>query len=205
MKIAIIGAGNVGSALARAIARAGHAVTISSSKAEDARELAEEVGGSAAGSNADAAKTADIIITSVPYDAVPAILTELGDVVNGRILIDVTNRFSPDELDGPSNAENIQRSARGAKVVKAFNTVFAANQADPTVDGVRLDGYVASDDEEAKTTVLELLESLGYRPVNVGPLAMARALEGMGTLNMSLNMNDGGSWRTGWKLVGPLP
>ena len=205
VKIAIIGAGNVGSALARATTRAGHAVTISSSESEDARSLADEVGASAAGSNVEAARDADVIIPAVPYDAVPGILGELGDLVNGRILIDVTNRFSPDELDGPSNAENIQASARGAKVVKAFNTVLAANQADPTVDGVPLDGYVAGDDEKARAAVLELLESLGFRPVDTGPLAMSRALEGMGTLNMSLNMNDGGSWQTGWKLVGPLP
>jgi len=128
---------------------------------------------------------------------------ELGDAINGKIVIDVTNRFEPGQLNGPSNAENIQAMAGRAKVVKAFNTVFASNQANPEVDGVQLDGFVAAGDANAKQTVLELLDSFGYRPVDAGPLAMARALEGMGTLNISLNMNNKWPWQTGWKLVGP--
>jgi aryl-alcohol dehydrogenase len=74
---------------------------------------------------------------------------------------------------------------------KAINTVFASRQADPSIDGVQLDGFVASADDTAKSTVLEFVESLGFRPIDAGPLAMARALEGMGLLNISLNMTHG--------------
>ena len=95
--------------------------------------------------------------------------------------------------------------APGARVVKAINTVFAANQDSPVVDGVQLDGFVAADDADAKRVVIEYVKSLGFRPIDVGPLAMARALEGMGALNISLNMKDGAAWRSGWKLVGPVP
>jgi predicted dinucleotide-binding enzyme len=204
MQIAIIGAGNVGGALARACTNAGHRVKISSSDPADAQALAKETGASAAATNADAADGAEIIVLAVPYDAVSAIVAELADGITGRILIDVTNRFAPDELNGPSNAENIQSRALGAHVVKAFNTVFANNQADPHIDGTQLDGYVAADDATARRTVLDLVGSLGYRPIDVGPLAMARALEGMGTLNISLNMNNNWPWKTGWKLVGPV-
>jgi len=87
--------------------------------------------------------------------------------------------------------------------VKAFNTAFAARQADPTVSGLRADGYVAGDDDAAKATVLGLVEGIGFNPVDVGGLAMARYLEGMAWLNISLQMKNGWGWQAGWKLVGP--
>ena len=83
-----------------------------------------------------------------------------------------------------------------------FNTLFASNQADPTADGVQLDGFVAADDETAKATVLELVESIGLNPVDVGPLKRARQLEGLAFLNITLNAENGGAWQSGWKLVG---
>jgi predicted dinucleotide-binding enzyme len=93
--------------------------------------------------------------------------------------------------------------APNARVVKAFNTILAAHQAAPDIDGIQLDGFVAGDDGAAKKKVLELVTSLGFRPIDAGPLAMARALEGMGTLNISLNMTNGWPWQSGWKLLGP--
>lgn len=203
MRIGIIGAGGVGSALARASARAKHSVHISSDDGE-AQKVASEVGGTA-GSNGEVVDAAEVVILAVPFEAVDAIVRGVGDSLNGKVIIDVTNRFAGDQLDAPSNAEQIQEMARGAKVVKAINTIFKENQDAPRVDGVQLDGFVAADDDEAKSMVLEYVESLGFRPVDVGPLAMARALEGMGALNISLNMKDGAKWQTGWKLVGPLP
>ena len=73
----------------------------------------------------------------------------------------------------------------GAHVVKAFNTLFASHQSDPIADGVQLDGFVAGDDAAAKATVLELVESIGLHPVDVGPLARARQLEGLAFLNIT--------------------
>ena len=203
MNIGIIGAGNVGRALAKASVRAGHAVAITSSNVEEAGHVAAELGATAAGSNTDAIADADIVILAVPFDAVDAIAAELGSALDGKTLIDVTNRFSPEQLDGTSNAELMQGMAPTATVVKAFNTIFAAHQADPVIDDIQLDGYVAGDDGDAKRRVLELVASLGFRPIDAGPLTMARALEGMGTLNISLNMSNGWPWQTGWKLLGP--
>lgn len=203
MRIGIIGAGTVGAALARASAKANHSVHISSDDGEE-QKVAREVGGEA-GSNDQVVNSADVVILAVPFEGVFAIVQEVGDGLRGKVLIDVSNRFEGDQLDAPSNAEKTQEMAPGAKVVKAINTIFAGNQDSPQVDGVQLDGFVAADDDEAKRTVLQLVQSLGFRPVDVGPLAMARALEGMGTLNISLNMQDGAQWQTGWKLVGPLP
>lgn len=203
MKIGIIGAGNVGRALATAGLRAGHAITITSTTLEEAESVAVAVGVRSARSNRDAVAEAEAVILAVPFDAVQSITRELGAALDGKILIDVTNRFAPEQLNGPSNAELIRDMAPNAQVVKAFNTILAAHQVDPILDGIPLDGFVAGDDAAAKQQVLELVRSLGFRPMDAGPLAMARALEGMGTLNISLNMTHGWPWQSGWKLLGP--
>ena len=92
--------------------------------------------------------------------------------------------------------------ALDAHVVKAFNTLFAANQVDPILDGTRLDGFVAGDDAAAKATVLELVRSIGLRPIDAGPLARARELEALAWLNIALQGSLGNTWHTAWKLVG---
>jgi predicted dinucleotide-binding enzyme len=177
-------------------------VAIADEDAGRAAEAAKETGARAAEANRDAIADAQVVILAVPFEAVEAILRELGTGLNDTIVVDVSNRFAADELSAPSNAEKIQKMTE-APVIKAFNTIFAAKQSDPEVDGMTLDGFVAGDDARAKETVLSLVESLGFRPIDTGPLAMARALEGMGALNISLNMNNGWAWQTGWKLLGP--
>jgi 8-hydroxy-5-deazaflavin:NADPH oxidoreductase len=209
MKIGVIGAGNVGQALTKASVRAGHSVAISSAIESEAETVASEVGEgvTAAKSNSDAVAGAEIVILAVPYDVVNTIIGELGSELAGKVIIDVTNRFAAEQLNAPSNAEliqtMIQETAPNAWVVKAFNTIFASHQADPVIDGLQLDGFVAGEDGAAKELVLELVGSMGFRPIDAGPLAMARALEGMGTLNISLNAANGWPWQSGWKLLGP--
>ena len=110
--------------------------------------------------------------------------------------------------DGPeidttsSNAEALAELLPEANVVKAFNTLFGSNMADPITGGVQLDGFVAGDDDAAKASVLELVGSIGLHAVDVGPLVRARQLEGLSFLNMTLNIVNGGTWQSGWKLVG---
>jgi predicted dinucleotide-binding enzyme len=88
-------------------------------------------------------------------------------------------------------------------VVKAFNTIFAGRHADPTESGAPLDAFIAGDDPVAKEKVGELASSLGYRVVDAGGLRMARTLEEMAFLNITLNAVNGWPWQSGWKLVGP--
>jgi 8-hydroxy-5-deazaflavin:NADPH oxidoreductase len=207
MNISIIGAGNVGKALTGSAIRAGHSVTVSSNSGDSARALAEATGAKAAESNRAAAESAEVVVLAVPYTAVPEILNEIGRALDGKVLIDATNPLKADysglASGGTSGAEEIQAQVPGARVVKAFNTQLAARQADPTVDGLRADGYVAGDDEDAKAAVLGLVEAIGFNPIDVGGLAMARYLEGMAWLNISLQMKNGWSWQAAWKLVGP--
>jgi predicted dinucleotide-binding enzyme len=209
MRIAIIGAGNVGGALASSSVRAGHTVTLSAKDPAHADAKAKETGARAVESAADAVRDADVVILAVPYSAVDAVLDELGGALAGKVLIDVTNRVKmeamADSVDGTSAAEHIQKKAPKARVAKAFNYAFASKQADPKADGQSIDGYVASDDADAKKTTLELARSIGFRPIDVGPLAMSRALEAMAILNIALQIQHGWPWQSGFKLIGPTP
>jgi predicted dinucleotide-binding enzyme len=202
MKVAIIGAGNVGQALATSLVRAGHDVSLSASTPESAQAAATAVGASVATSNASAAAAADVTILAVPYvGAGQAVADEIRSAAVGRTVIDATNPIRPDysglATDGRSGAEELQASLGGANVIKAFNTIFAANQANPTTD---IDGYVAGDDAKAKATVMGLVESMGFSPVDVGPLSAARHLEGMAWLNIGLNASNGWGWTSAWRL-----
>lgn len=208
MKITIIGSGNVGGAVARGAVKAGHTVTVTATDLVEAQALAAEVGGAAVGDVAAAARDADIVVLAVPYQAVADVAERLGGDATGKVVIDATNPLTPDmsamvATDG-SGAEQVQAQLPGARVVKAFNTVFAAHQANPEVDGTVLDGFYAGDDDSAKATVSELLAGIGFRPVDVGPLAQARALEQMALLNIRLNVVNDLPMQSGWKLVGQV-
>ena len=100
MNIAIIGAGNVGGALAGSSVRAGHTVTLSAKDPAHADAKAKETGARAVRSAADAVKAADVVILAVPYPAVDSVLDELGDALAGKVLIDVTNRLKMEAMAG---------------------------------------------------------------------------------------------------------
>ena len=203
MDIAIIGAGNVGTALAGAFARAGHHVTISATHPEHAAQAAKATGTGSAGTNQEAIAAGDVVILAVPGTAFDTIVADAGNELAGKVVIDVSNRPTPDPSgSGTSAAEELQARIPDATVVKAFNTAFASRQAEPVLDGVPADGFVAGDDDHAKRTVLELVESIGFRPVDAGSLAVARTLEGMAWLHINRAMQNG-TWQDAWVIQGP--
>jgi predicted dinucleotide-binding enzyme len=147
-----------------------------------------------------------VIVLATPFTSAAEVAAEIRSVAKDRVIVDTTNRMSfgptgPDMDTTTSNAEELAALLPDSHVVKAFNTLFASNQADPVLDDVQLDGYVAGDDEASKATVLLLVGSIGLEPVDVGALARARQLESLAFLNISLNATNNGSWRSGWKLV----
>ena len=203
MKVSIIGAGNVGTALAGSLARAGHTVTITASTPEHATAAAASTGATAVATNAAAIAAADVVILAVPATSFAAIAGDSGSTLDGKVVVDVANRPTPDPAGATDAiAEELQVMLPKAKVIKAFNTAFASRQADPTVGGVSADGYVAGDDAAAKATVLDLVSSIGFRPVDAGSLASARTLEGMAWLNITRNI-AGGTWQDAWVIVSP--
>jgi predicted dinucleotide-binding enzyme len=203
MQIAIIGAGNVGRALASSLTRAGHDVTITAAHPEHAVEAASQTGATAGTTNEAAASGAQVVVLAVPATEIGTIASAMGSSLDGKVVIDVTNRPTPTPDGAPTSiAEELQTSVPAAKVVKAFNTAFASRQADANVGGIAADGFVAGDDAAAKQTVLDVVESVGFRPVDAGSLASARTLEGMAWLNIQRNL-AGGTWQDAWVLVGP--
>ena len=203
MDVAIIGTCNMGSGLAKALTAAGHSVTVTSKDPAKAHALADEIGGRAAGSSTDATADAKVVILAVYRDAFDEVLAEAGDAFDGKIVIDISNRANENPglaVDGSSNAELLQDRLPNSRVVKAFNTVFASRLGDPRIDGIPLDGFVAGD-ASARPIFLELVGSIGLRPVDAGSLEAARILEAMEALNIAIQMRDQGTWNNGWKLL----
>lgn len=191
MKIAIIGAGNIGSGLASVLAKANHDVTVSDQKGgtEAAARLA------AAGTTVGAADIkaavaqADLVILATPFGAAEAI-AKAADFT-GKTVIDVSNPITAD-FSGlsightTSAAEEIARLLPGATVVKAFNTVFAQHYASGlTVGGQPVQTFVASDDDAARAAVIALAADIGLDGVDAGPLKNARYLEPLGFMNIT--------------------
>jgi predicted dinucleotide-binding enzyme len=207
MRIAIIGAGNVGAALSAASVKAGHTVQLAAAHPEKATEVAAATGAVAAPSNVAAVAGADLVVLAVPAGAVPTVAAELAGVLGGTPVVDSTNplnaTFSDLDIAGVSSAHDLQDLLPGVPVVKAFNTVFAGRWADPSANGAPLDAYIAGDDATAKASVADYATSLGLRPIDAGGLRMARTLEEMAFLNITLNAGNGWVWQTGWQLAGP--
>ena len=199
MKIAVIGVGNAGSVLAEKLSGAGHDVAVAASSAGSAEQAAEGMDCSPAASPAEAARGADVVVLAVPADAMGEISAEIEAHVDGKPVIDVSN--GPKSVsDGGSLAEELQRRLPNARVVKAFNTAFASRMADPVENSQPLDGFLAGDDAEAKATVAELVRDVGFEPLDTGDLKMARALEDMAWMNISLNMANSWPWQSAWRL-----
>lgn len=173
-RIAIIGSGNVGSAIRRGAQGAGYDTRATGSKAEDVH---------AAGA------WGDMIVLAVPGGARQDAISNLGDL-KGKVVVDPTNLLNADwsfagSLD-QSGAEQVQEWAPGARVVKAFNTVFAQHMATGKVKGEALSLLVAGDDANAKREVLDLGNAIGFEALDAGPLRNARYLEALGFLNIQL-------------------
>lgn len=192
MNISIIGTGNMASGLAVLLAKGGHQVTLASRDASEARSVAAKLGndiqGGPLGSAADAA---EIVVLAVPFDAAADVIQAAGGLA-GKIVIDITNPMTADFSaltvgHTTSAAEEIQKLAPAARVVKAFNTVFASVlQNGGKAAGQPATVFVASDDGEARATVVALAESAGFKTLETGALASARYLEPVGGLNIAL-------------------
>lgn len=207
MRIAIIGAGNVGAGLARAAHAAGHDVVLTAAHANKARAAAEATGARAAESNTAAVEGAQLVVLAVPGNAAPAVAAELAPALGGAVVVDATNplndTYSDLAIAGTSGAEAVQAAVGDVPVVKALNTVFASRYATPTEDGAPLQVLMAGDDADAKARVAELATSLGFAPVDAGGLRLARSLEEIAFLDITLNASNGWAWQSAFQLVGP--
>lgn len=197
MNITILGAGNMGSALARQFTRAGHKVRIATRSPEKAKAIAAANPGAVIAAPADALADSGIVVVATGYaDAIPA-LQSLGSLA-GKVVIDITNPLSADFSSltvghVTSAAEEIAKAVPEALVVKAFNTVFAQVLADGPAfaNGQTAPVFVASDSDTARQTVKVLVQSIGFKPADAGPLKNARYLEPLAGLNIYLGYGAG--------------
>ena len=187
--IAVIGTGRVGSALGTELAAQGHTIVYGSRDptTEAVRDLVARTGnGAAAKLQTRAVDGADIVILAVPGLLAGDITKNLGDL-SGKIIIDPTNplNFTADGVSHgvpTSNGEIIQAAAPGAFVVKAFNVLSWEYMIDPAASGGPISIPLAGNDEDAKARVAEIVESLDLHPIDLGPIANSRWIEGMAVL-----------------------
>jgi predicted dinucleotide-binding enzyme len=200
MKIAIIGAGNVGGALGANWAQKSHDIVfgVRDPKAEKTQAVVAKTRGKAkAASPAEAAAAADVIVLSTPWPATEAAIRSMGNL-KGKIVLDATNPLTrgPDGIaleigHSISAGEKVQGWAAGASVFKTLNTTGFGNMANPVFKGVKSVMFVAGDDATAKPKVMALVDDLGFEVIDAGPLRNARLLEAHAMLWIDLALVRG--------------
>lgn len=196
MNISILGAGNVGMALAGALVRAGQPVTIGVPDPTRYAQAVAALGELATLTDSnDAIEQGELVILAVPYAAALTIAQARSDW-QGRVLVDATNPLAPG-LAGlslgttTSGAEQIAERAHGARVVKAFNTTGAENMADSRYTQGQLMMPVAGDEAAARQQVLALATLIGFDAIDMGPLSSARYLEPLAMVWIHLAFKQG--------------
>jgi predicted dinucleotide-binding enzyme len=187
--VTIAGAGNVGSALARNLVRHGFDVQLAASDLAKAREAATAIGERARAVDLAALRDGvDALFLAVPAEAAPAVLEAARAVPDGTIVVDCTNplRWDSGPVHTPppegSMAAHLAKRFPKLRLVKAFNTFGAEFHDRPGLAAGPADLYLAGDDAEAKRGLGELARTLGYEPVDVGPLRNAQHLESLAIL-----------------------
>jgi predicted dinucleotide-binding enzyme len=200
MRISIVGAGNVGGALAAGWVAKGHEVVFG---VRDPNKIPPGSNVKVA-SVAAAAHFADIIVLAVPWNAVAEAIRSAGSLT-GKIILDATNPLLPD-LSGldpqaqPSAGEKVAELA-GVPVVKIFNTTGYPNMVNPDYNGVRATMFYCGDDANAKNVARGLADDLGFEPVDAGPLSQARLLESLALLWISMALKQGFGVGIAFKLM----
>ncbi|NEM98405.1 NADPH-dependent F420 reductase [Pontibacter burrus] len=212
--IAIIGAsGNMGAAISKSLAKGNYRLLLCANDLNKVQAVADEIiktnpaaSAEAVDCSVDASWEADIIISAVPYAAEKEVAEKIREVANQKIVISIANPLN-ETYDGlviapdTSAAEELQKLLPNAKVIKAFNTTFAADFATPVIDGKQAGAFIAGNDPEALETVSELVSTAGFNPIVAGKLAVSGTLERMQLLLIQLNMKYDYNWLAGWKIL----
>jgi hypothetical protein len=197
MRIAILGFGNVGAQLGNLWVAKGHEVTAGLREGSKDRQKAIDMGASVA-TLADAARDAEVVVIALPWTVVESTLNGLS--LDGKVVLDAVNPMGPDlsVIVPPAGSAGLSAAqwAKGARVVKAFNTIGAALIGDATFDMM-----YCGDDAAAKKVVNGLIADTGMKPVDVGPLSNARYLEQIAGLWVDLVVKQGMPGAFGFNLV----
>ena len=212
--IAIIGVtGNMGSAIARSLSKTNNRLLLFARHFDKVQSLAAEIKKGNASAEVEAIECptnasweADIIFLALPYGEEKEIAAKIKDVANQKVVISISNPLNetysglvtaPDTSAG----EQLQHLLPNSKVVKAFNTVFAADFANTIIDGKQVDALIAGNDAQALETVSELAKSIGLNPLVAGEIPWSRTLENMALLLIQLTMKYNYNWVAGFKIL----
>ena len=212
--IAVIGAtGNMGSAISKSLSKGNYRLLLCANEQDKVQALAQQIKSENASADVEgidckvqASWEADIIIAAVPYEAEKEVAEKIKDVANRKIVISIANPLN-ETYNGlvtapdTSAAEELQKLLPNSKVIKAFNTTFAADFSTPVIDGKQVDAFIAGNDEEALQTVSELVTTAGFNPIVAGDLSISKTLENMQLLLIQLGMKYNYNWLAGWKIL----
>jgi predicted dinucleotide-binding enzyme len=185
----IIGTGNMGTAIGGILAEGGSTVSYISR---------DEVGSAPLG---------DVVVLAVPHPSVAPIVDAYAGALDGKIVVDITNPLNFETFDslvvpaGSSSAAELQAKLPGARVLKAFNTNFAATLGTKQVGGVPTTVLVAGDDSAAKQALVNAITAGGVKAVDAGALSRAHELEALGFLQLTLAVGEKVAWTGGFALV----
>jgi 8-hydroxy-5-deazaflavin:NADPH oxidoreductase len=187
--VSIIGTGNMGQAIAAVAGKGGHTVQL--------------LGHTDSGTKV----SGDIVVLAVPYPAIADVLATRGESLAGKVVVDITNPLNFETFDslvvpadGSATAE-IAAALPQSRVLKAFNTTFAATLAAGTVGPLPTTVLIAGDDADAKSALAGVITSGGLKAVDAGALSRARELEAIGFLQLTLAVGEKVSWTGGFGVV----
>jgi hypothetical protein len=187
--VTILGTGNMGQAIAGVVSNGGHTVDL----------LGKE--------DADKPVTGDVVVLAVPYPAVDGLLAQRGDQLAGKVVVDITNPLNFETFDSltvpadSSAAVEISAALPQSRVVKAFNTTFAATLAAGTVGPLPTTVLIAGDDADAKALLAGIVTAGGLRAIDAGSLSRAREMEAIGFLQITLAAKNAVPWAGGFGVV----
>ena len=212
--IAVIGAtGNMGSAIAKSLSKGNYRLLLFANDKSKLKNLEKEIASAYPAADVEsincsytASWEADVIIVAAPFAAEKEIADKIREVANQKIVVSIANPLN-DSFDGlvtapdTSAAEELQKLLPHSKVIKAFNTTFAADFAQPVIDGKQVDAFIAGNDSDALETVKELVQTAGFNPIVAGDLSVSRILENMQLLLIRLGIKYNYNWLAGWKIL----
>jgi 8-hydroxy-5-deazaflavin:NADPH oxidoreductase len=206
MEITIVGTGNMARGIAARALAGRHAVTLLGTEENKAQQAAAELSGDVRTGAVGDALRGDVVVLAVWYQVLDDVVQRYRDQLDGKVVVDISNpvdpqSFQPVPVEAGSAAQELAQKLPGARVVKAFNTTFAGTLMAGEVAGQPLDVLLASDDEDAKAIVRQLVEDGGQRAVDVGPLPLARQLEATGYLHMAVQQGLGTGFGSALKFV----
>lgn len=213
--IAIIGAtGNMGAAISKSLSKGNYRLLLfTNDNKSKLKNLETEIINAYPGADVEsincsytASWEADVIILAVPFAAEKEVAEKIREVANQKIVISIANPLN-ETYDGlvtapdTSAAEELQKLLPHSRIIKAFNTTFAADFAQPVIDGKKVDAFVAGNDSDALETVKELVQAAGFNPVMAGDLSVSRILENMQLLLIRMGIKYNYNGLAGWKIL----